>query len=428
MDKICIKGGIPLKGKIHISGAKNSALPLMAASLLTEESLILENLPHLADISTMANLLIQHGVSFHLDGNAERGGHSGEVIKLEAKNINNFEAPYDIVRKMRASVLVLGPLLTRHGRAKVSLPGGCAIGTRPIDIHLAALESMGANINLQDGYIIANVLGGLKGANIVFPKVSVGATENIMMAASLAKGTTIMDNAAMEPEIIDLAMCLNQMGALIHGAGTPRIIIEGVQSLKGTLFPVIPDRIETGTYMIAAAITNGDIELIGSKFETLSATIEKLEQAGVCITKTQNGIRVKRSGQDIRAVDVVTGPYPNFATDMQAQLMALMSVASGTSHIVESIFENRFMHVPELCRLGANINIDGNCAIIKGSKKLKAAQLMATDLRASVSLVLAALVAEGETIINRMYHIDRGYQRIEEKLSSCGAQITRLRA
>ena len=428
MDKLVITGGKPLKGEIRISGAKNAALPLMAACLLTEGELRLANVPHLSDISTMSNLLIQHGVDFELDGCLDEEEHEGEVILLKAKNITNFEAPYDIVRKMRASVLVLGSLLARFGKAKVSLPGGCAIGTRPIDLHLKALEQMGAIIELEEGYINAYVKGKLQGAEITFDKVSVGATENIVMAATLAEGTTILNNAAKEPEITDLVNCLIKMGAKIEGIGTDKLTIEGVKSLNGANHSVIFDRIEAGTYIIAAAITNGEIKLTHIKSEYMNSTLEKLENAGVSIEKCGEGeIIAKRKGKDIISVNADTQPYPGFATDMQAQLMALMTVANGTSIINELIFENRFMHVSELTRMGSDITVEGHTAVVKGVKQLKGAQVMATDLRASSSLVLAALAAEGETHIGRMYHIDRGYERIEEKLSALGAKIERMR-
>lgn len=427
MDKIRIIGGKPLKGTIRIGGAKNAALPLMAVSLLTSETVKLSNLPHLADISTMANLLIQHGVEFTLDGHTKSNEKMGDQIFLRAENITNFEAPYDIVRKMRASVLVLGPLLARYGKAKVSMPGGCAIGTRPIDLHLKALEKMGVKIELKDGYILAKVKGRLKGAEILFEKISVGATENILMAATLAEGTTILKNAAKEPEVADLANCLVKMGADIQGIGTGKLTIKGVKKLHGTEYSIIPDRIEAGTYAIAAAITNGNLNLKGISLDIMEATVEKLSEAGVKITAIDGGINVKRKSKKIKAVNAITSPYPGFATDMQAQFMALMTIADGTSKITEAIFENRFMHVQELCRMGANITVDGHTAMVTGMEELTGAEIMATDLRASVSLVLTALIAKGETIINRMYHIDRGYERIEEKLAACGANIIRLK-
>jgi UDP-N-acetylglucosamine 1-carboxyvinyltransferase len=424
MDKVRVTGGNPLVGVIDISGAKNAALPLMAASLLSAGPLKLFNMPHLVDIATMANLLVQHGVGFELDGVSKQGGSSGQVITLNAENITSFEAPYSIVRKMRASVLVLGPLLARFGQAKVSLPGGCAIGTRPIDLHLKALEQMGAVIELEEGYINAHVKGRLKGADIYFDKVSVGASENILMAATLADGQTIMRNAAKEPEVTDLANCLVAMGAKIEGIGTDTLVINGVKKLHGAEYSVISDRIEAGTYMIAAAITDGDIEIRGIDADIMRSTIAKLEEAGVSITETKDGMRVKRKNGGIHSVNVTTEPYPGFPTDMQAQFMALMCIADGTSIINETIFENRYMHVSELSRMGADIVVEGHTAIVKG-KPLKAAEIMATDLRASVSLVLAALVADGTTKIGRMYHIDRGYERIEEKLAVVGADIDR---
>jgi UDP-N-acetylglucosamine 1-carboxyvinyltransferase len=426
MDKIKITGGKALKGVIDISGSKNAALPLMAASLLTSETVKLHNLPHLVDMATMVNLLVQHGVDFELDGTSKNGGSAGEVVSLTAKKIKNFEAPYSIVKKMRASILVLGPLLARFGKARVSLPGGCAIGTRPIDLHLKAFEQMGAQIVLEEGYVSASVEGRLKGAQIHFDKVSVGATQNVLMAAALADGQTVMTNAAREPEITDLARCLVSMGADISGIETDTLVINGVKKLHGTEYTVICDRIEAGTYMVAAAITGGDIELTGIDMSIMTATVKKLEEAGVLIEELKNGnVRVRRNGKNIISVDAVTQPYPGFATDMQAQVMALMCVGNGTSKISETIFENRFMHVSELSRMAANIAIDGHLATVKGIKKLKGAPVMATDLRASVSLVLAALAAKGETVISRVYHIDRGYERLEEKLAGVGAIIER---
>jgi UDP-N-acetylglucosamine 1-carboxyvinyltransferase len=395
--------------------------------LLTDEVVRLSNLPHLTDISTMANLLVQHGVDFRLDGCDDNGGHFGEVITLQAEEITHFEAPYDIVRKMRASVLVLGPLLARYGKAKVSLPGGCAIGTRPIDLHLKALQAMGADITLEDGYISASVNGKLQGATIDFSHVSVGATENIVMAASIAEGTTVINNAAREPEVTDLVHCLISMGAKIEGVGTSTLTIEGVERLSGTDYSVIADRIEAGTYMIAAAITNGHLILQDVSLDLMVSTVEALEQAGVAVEEKSDGIHVYRRDGVLHPITVDTAPYPGFPTDMQAQFIALVSLAEGTSTVTENIFENRFMHVPELARMGADITVKDHQAIIHGSPSLKGAELMATDLRASVSLVVAALAAEGETIINRMYHIDRGYERVEEKLLGVGAQIERLR-
>ncbi|PIR38048.1 MAG: UDP-N-acetylglucosamine 1-carboxyvinyltransferase [Alphaproteobacteria bacterium CG11_big_fil_rev_8_21_14_0_20_39_49] len=426
MDKIKINGGIPLKGEVKIGGAKNAALPLMAAAMLTEGRLKLNNLPHIADISTMANLLVQHGVDMELDG--MEGNAGGGIISLCAENIKSFEAPYDIVRKMRASVLVLGPLLARFGDAKVSLPGGCAIGTRPIDLHLQAFEKMGAKIELEEGYIKASVKGKLRGAEIHFEKVSVGATENIMMAACLADGETTIINAAQEPEVVDLARCLVKMGAKITGIGTGTLKIEGLEKLNGAEHSVISDRIEAGSYMIAAAITNGDIKLYGVDLSIMESTIERLTAAGVLIEElSDNSVRATRKQGTLKSVDAITLPYPGFPTDMQAQFMALMCLAEGNSIINETIFENRFMHVSELTRMGADISIEGHKALVKGVAELQGAELMATDLRASVSLVLAALAAKGQTVINRVYHIDRGYERIEEKLMMLGADIERIK-
>jgi UDP-N-acetylglucosamine 1-carboxyvinyltransferase len=428
MDKIRIVGGTPLRGTIAIGGAKNAALTLMPACLLTDETLSLSNLPHLVDITTMANLLSQHGVSMSLNGDAPNGGHTGRVLELSAANITNTTAPYDLVRKMRASVLVLGPLLARCGQAKVSLPGGCAIGTRPVDLHLRALEAMGARIDVQGGYILADVPGGrLKGGTVIFPQVTVGGTENILMAASLADGETIITNAAREPEVCDLADCLVAMGAKITGIGTPTIRIQGVERLHGCTYSVLPDRIETGTYMVAAAITRGEIELIGARRDLMTAVDKVMTEAGVLIEDTPRGFKVKADHRKIVGVDIMTEPYPGFPTDMQAQLMALLATADGASMITETIFENRFMHVPELARMGARVNVHGSSAIVRGVPKLSGAPVMATDLRASVSLVLAGLAAEGETLVNRVYHLDRGYERVEEKLAACGAIIERIK-
>jgi UDP-N-acetylglucosamine 1-carboxyvinyltransferase len=426
MDKIRIRGGTPIQGEIPISGAKNAALKLMVASLLTDETLVLSNLPHLADITTLANLLVQHGVEIHMDGAAENG-HTGRVLELSARRITSTRAPYDLVRKMRASVLVLGPLLAREGRAEVSLPGGCAIGTRPVDLHLRGLELLGAEIELTDGYIRGAAPRGLAGAEVVFPKVSVGATEHLLMAATLAKGETRLVNAAREPEICDLAACLTAMGARIAGAGTDTIVVQGVERLGGARHEVMPDRIETGTYAMAAAITGGEVELVGARAEDLRAVIEVLAGAGVAITESNRGIGVRRANGGLVGVDVMTEPFPGFPTDLQAQMMALMSISQGAAMITETIFENRFMHVPELCRMGANITVHGTSALVRGRDHLTGAQVMATDLRASVSLVLAALAAEGETVVNRVYHLDRGYERVEEKLAACGADIERIK-
>jgi len=426
MDRMRIRGGKPLKGKIHISGAKNAALPLLAACLLTDEKLSLSNVPHLADIATMANLLGQHGVSLSLNGVHPKQGFTGRTIDLTAAKITNITAPYDLVRKMRASIVVLGPLLARCGEAKVSLPGGCAIGTRPVDLHINALQQLGAEVTLDNGYIHARAPKGLRGGEIVFPMVTVTGTENAMMAASLAKGETVIVNAAREPEIGDLAQCLTSMGAEIEGVGTDKLRIQGKDRLHGTQHRVIPDRIEAGTFAMAAAITNGDMELIGARMEHLHTVARLLGEAGILVEETDMGLRVRRSGEGIIGVDMMTEPYPGFPTDLQAQLMALMCIANGASMITETIFENRFMHVPELQRMGANITVHNASAMIRGVKKLTGAPVMATDLRASVSLALAGLAAEGETILNRVYHLDRGYERLEDKLSACGADIERI--
>lgn len=415
MDKIRIIGGKPLKGTIPISGAKNAALPLMAASLLTEQPLTLQGVPDLADIRTMQKLLEQHGVEF----NAQSG-----AMRMQGAHITSLVAPYELVRTMRASVLVLGPLLARFGEAKVSLPGGCAIGTRPIDLHLKALEHMGAEITLEEGYVHAK--GTLKGAEIHFDKVSVGATENLLMAASLASGTTRIHNAAREPEVTDLAHCLAGMGAKIEGIGTDTLTIQGVTSLRAHTHRVIPDRIETGTYMVAAAITRGDILLKGGRADLLTSLSEKLEEVGVHVQETPEGLRVTANGRTLQAADLTTQVYPGFPTDMQAQMMSLLCLAEGASMISETIFENRFMHVPELARMGADIHVNGHTALVRGVSLLTGASVMATDLRASVSLVLAGLAAQGETVIHRVYHLDRGYEHLEEKLGSCGATIERI--
>jgi UDP-N-acetylglucosamine 1-carboxyvinyltransferase len=427
MDKIVIRGGNKLYGKIYIAGAKNAALPIMAACLLTEDTLVLSDIPHLADIVTMANLLIQHGVNFNIDGASLTSNKYGKSILLNAANIHNKTAPYEIVRKMRASVWVLGPLLARFGEAYVSLPGGCAIGTRPIDLHLSALASMGAEIHLEDGYIHAKVDGRLRGAEIHFEKISVGATANLLMAATLAEGRTILHNTAREPEICDLINCLQAMGAEIQGINTGTLIIDGKDKLHGAHHKIIPDRIEAGSYAIAVAMAGGDVELLNISNDIFDNVIEKLTQTGLDITNTEHGIRVRSDGTSIKSVDMTTLPYPGFPTDLQAQFMALMSISDGASLISETLFENRFMHAPEMARMGANITIKGNTALVRGTPKLKGAQVMATDLRASVSLVLAALAAEGETTISRVYHIDRGYERIEEKLAALGADICRVK-
>jgi UDP-N-acetylglucosamine 1-carboxyvinyltransferase len=415
MDRILITGGHPLSGTIAISGAKNAALPLMTCGLLTEDFLHLTNVAKLADLQTMAELLAQHGITVLKDG---------RTLTLGGR-ITNTEAPYDIVRKMRASILVLGPLLARCREGRVSLPGGCAIGTRPVDLHLKGFEAMGATIKLDAGYIDATAPGGLQGANIMFPFVSVGATENLLMAASLANGVTTLKNAAREPEITDLANCLVAMGAKIDGIGTDTLTIEGVAALHGATHAILPDRIETGTYACAAAITGGHVFLENARIGDLGAVVTSLTEAGVEITPAPNGFWVKRKN-GLHGIDVTTEPFPGFPTDMQAQFMALMCVADGASMVTETIFENRFMHVPELNRMGARINAVGASAIIRGVPHLSGAQVMATDLRASVSLVLAGLAAEGETIINRVYHLDRGYETVEQKLADCGAKIQRI--
>ena len=419
MDRLAILGNGPLKGRIPISGAKNSALKLMAAALLCEQPLVLTGMPNLADTRFMARLLQSLGVTVEWP--------TGEALcRMHAETITSTIAPYDLVRKMRATFNVLGPLLARVGHATVSLPGGCAIGARPVDLHLKAFEAMGADIVIEEGYVKAAALRGLKGAHIVFPFVSVGATEHAMLAAVLAHGETILENAACEPEIADLANCLNTVGAKVSGAGTPTIRIEGVAKLGGGRYDVIADRIEAGTYAIAAAAAGGDVFLDGARGEDLGALIDCLRRAGVTVDIAEKGIRIRRDGQALQAVDVDTRPYPGFPTDLQAQFMALMTIANGTSTIRENIFENRFMHAPELNRLGADITVRGSEAIVRGVPKLHGAQVMATDLRASVSLVIAALVAEGETMVNRVYHLDRGFERLEEKLGRCGANIRRL--
>ncbi len=419
MDSILVKGNGPLNGQIPIAGAKNACLTLMPATLLTDAPLTLTNAPRLSDIKTMNTLLASLGSEVAML-------QDGQVLVLGTKTISNHVADYDIVRKMRASILVLGPMLAREGQAVVSLPGGCAIGARPVDLHLRGLEALGAKLDLRDGYVHATANGGLKGAIFEFPFVSVGATENILMAATLAKGTTVLKNAAREPEIVDLAKCLRAMGAQIEGEGTSTITIQGMDSLHGATHSIVPDRIELGTYMLAPAIAGGDVELLGGRISLLGAFCEKLHEAGIDVTETKNGLRVCRKNERIKAVDVRTEPYPGFPTDLQAQMMALLCTAEGTSVLEETIFENRFMHAPELLRMGANIEVHGGHATVTGVEKLKGAPVMATDLRASVSLILAGLAAEGETVVSRVYHLDRGYERVEEKLSACGALIERI--
>ncbi|HSG36809.1 MAG TPA: UDP-N-acetylglucosamine 1-carboxyvinyltransferase [Paracoccaceae bacterium] len=420
MDSIIVRGGTPLHGQIHIAGAKNAALTLMPATLLTEEPLTLTNVPRLSDIRTMSQLLQSLGTEV-----ASMQG--GQVITLSSYNLASTTADYEIVRKMRASNLVLGPLLAREGHATVSLPGGCAIGARPMDIHITGLEALGAEIELRDGYLHAKTKGGLKGAVVELRFASVGATENIVMAATLAKGTTVLKNAAREPEIVDLVKCLRAMGAQIEGEGTSTITIQGVDRLHGATHQVVTDRIELGTYMIAPVIAGGEVELIGGRTDLLQSFCEKLDEAGVSITETPAGLKVARKNGRIRAVNVKTEVFPGFPTDLQAQMMALMCTAAGESHLEETIFENRFMHAPELMRMGAQIDVHGGVATVKGVERLRGAPVMATDLRASVSLILAGLAAEGETRVARVYHLDRGYEHVEEKLSAVGASIERMK-
>ncbi|MGO8922783.1 MAG: UDP-N-acetylglucosamine 1-carboxyvinyltransferase [Xanthobacteraceae bacterium] len=429
MDRIRILGGRSLNGTIPISGAKNATLPLMIASLLTDQTLILENVPRLADVALLERILGNHGVDIMVSG--KRSGQTadhGQTLHISASRIVDTTAPYELVSKMRASFWVLAPLVARMGEARVSMPGGCAIGTRPVDLLIMAVAQLGAAIEIESGYVVARAPHGLRGAEIVFPKVTVGGTHTAMMAASLAQGTTVIENAAREPEIIDVADCLNKMGARISGAGTKQIVIEGVAKLNGARHAVLPDRIETGTYAMATAMAGGDVLLQSARPELLQAALDVLTRSGVTVTPTNQGIRIARNGaaNGLAPVDVTTAPFPEFPTDLQAQLMALMTRANGTSHITETIFENRFMHVGELTRLGARIHLDGERATIEGVAALKGAPVMATDLRASVSLVIAALAAEGETIVNRVYHLDRGFERLEEKLGRCGAAIERL--
>jgi UDP-N-acetylglucosamine 1-carboxyvinyltransferase len=427
MDRIRITGGNKLNGTIAISGAKNAALPLMIAALLTDDTLVLENVPRLADVAQLQRIIGNHGVDIMTSGKRSGdGAYQGQTLHISAKTIIDTTAPYELVSKMRASFWVIAPLLARMGEAKVSLPGGCAIGTRPVDLLIMALEKLGAAIEIDGGYVICKAPRGLKGAEIDFPKVTVSGTHVAVMAASLAKGTTVITNAACEPEVGDVADCLNKMGAKISGAGTPRIVIEGVGRLNGARHAVLPDRIETGTYAMAVAMTGGDVQLSGARPELLQSALDVLVQAGTQITPNNDGIRVSRNGAGIGPVSVTTAPFPGFPTDLQAQLMALMTRARGKSQITETIFENRFMHVQELARFGARIQLDGETATIQGTDALRGAPVMATDLRASVSLVIAGLAAEGETIVNRVYHLDRGFERLEEKLSACGAAIERL--
>ncbi|WP_293856964.1 UDP-N-acetylglucosamine 1-carboxyvinyltransferase [uncultured Alsobacter sp.] len=427
MDRIRIVGGQQLTGSIPISGAKNAALPLMIASLLTSDTVILENVPRLSDVRQLMRILGNHGVDASIDG--KRVGQTettGDTIRLNAASVVDTTAPYELVSRMRASFWVIAPLVARMGEARVSLPGGCAIGTRPVDLLLMALERLGAVIDIDGGYAVARAPGGLKGGEIVFPKVTVGGTHTALMAAVLARGTSVIENAAREPEVVDLADCLVKMGARISGAGTSRIVVEGVASLGGTRHRVLPDRIETGTYAMAVAMTGGDVHLEGTRPDLLQAALDVLVQTGAEISTTNDGIRVKRNGHGIDPVDITTEPFPGFPTDLQAQFMALMTKAKGTSRIRETIFENRFMHVQELARFGARIRLDGDLAVVEGVRTLKGAPVMATDLRASVSLVIAALAAEGESTIHRVYHLDRGFEALEKKLGACGAVVERI--
>lgn len=420
VDKIRIQGGVPLTGRLPISGAKNAALPILAAALLSDEPLHLENVPDLADIASMQRLLQLLGASVTFQpGDARK-------LSLHVQEMLSTEAPYDLVRKMRASVLVLGPMLARTGQARVSLPGGCAIGTRPVDLHIKGLEELGARITLESGYINARSDGRLKGARIRLPIPSVGATENLLMAATLAQGETVIANAAREPEIVDLATCLLAMGAQIEGIGSDTLLIQGVERLHGARHTVMADRIEAGTYVVAAAITGGDLVLEGASPELFGTAGETLAAAGIDLAPVEGGMRVRAVAEGLRGTDVMTQPFPGFPTDLQAQFMTLMCVADGAAMITETIFENRFMHVPELARMGARITVHGGSALVRGVPGLMGAPVMATDLRASVSLVLAGLAAGGETIVNRIYHLDRGYEHIEAKLAACGAKIERI--
>jgi UDP-N-acetylglucosamine 1-carboxyvinyltransferase len=427
MDRIRIVGGHKLEGTIPISGAKNAALPLMIASLLTPDRLTLKNVPNLADVALLARILRNHGVDHSIEGKRQLpAGHLGETFHLTARDIVDTTAPYEMVSRMRASFWVLGPLLARMHQAKVSLPGGCAIGTRPVDLHLEGLRALGASIDIDAGYVVARAPGGLRGGRIVFPKVSVGATHNVLMAAALARGETVIENAAREPEIGDVASCLVKMGARIEGIGSSTLRIQGRDRLEGAVHTVLPDRIETGTFAFAVAATGGDVVLEGTRIDLLDTALQALSRSGAEVSSTDGGIRVRRNGKGLAPLTIETQPFPGFPTDLQAQMMALMTQAHGTSVIRETIFENRFMHVQELVRLGADIRLQGDTAIIQGDRRLKGAPVMATDLRASVSLAIGGLVADGETVINRVYHLDRGFERLEEKLSRCGAEIERL--
>ena len=427
MERIRIVGGRQLSGSIPISGAKNAALPLMIASLLTPGTLTLDNVPRLADVEQLIRILGNHGVDYSVNGRREAQDSAyARTINFTAASIVDTTAPYELVSKMRASFWVIGPLVARMREARVSLPGGCAIGTRPVDLFIDGLQALGADIDVDGGYVVAKAKRGLVGNRFVFPKVSVGATHVLMMAASLAKGETVLENAAREPEIVNLADCLNAMGARISGAGTQTIHIDGVDELHGARITVIPDRIETGTYAMAVAMTGGDVVLEGARPDLLQNALDVVARTGAEIIPVNSGIRVRRNGSGVEPVDITTEPFPGFPTDLQAQFMGLMTMAKGRSHITETIFENRFMHVQELARLGAHITLAGQTAIVDGVARLKGATVMATDLRASVSLVIAGLAAEGETTVNRVYHLDRGFERLEEKLSGCGAEISRI--
>lgn len=427
MDRIKIVGGERLIGTIPISGAKNAALPLMIASLLTSDRVTLKNVPNLADVNLLARILRNHGVDLAVDG--KRAGpavHLGETFHLSARDIVDTVAPYEMVNRMRASFWVLGPLIARCGQAKVSLPGGCAIGTRPVDMHLMGLKALGAEIDIESGYVLAKAAGGLRGGRVTFPKVSVGATHNVLLASALARGETVIENAAREPEVGDVAECLVKMGVKIEGIGTSTLHIQGADRLEGAVHTVLPDRIETGTFAMAVAATGGDVMLEGARPDLLRTALDALASTGVEVQETNHGVRVVRNGAGIEPISIETQPFPGFPTDLQAQLMALMATAKGTSVIRETIFENRFMHVQELARFGADIQLHGDTATVTGVQGLTGAQVMATDLRASVSLVIAALMAEGETVINRVYHLDRGFEQLEQKLSRCGANIERI--
>jgi len=427
MDRIRISGGRRLNGSIPISGAKNATLPLMIASLLTEDTLVLDNVPRLADVNLLQRILGNHGVDVMVGGKRlGETAYEGQTLHISAARIVDLTAPYELVSRMRASFWVIAPLVARMGEARVSMPGGCAIGTRPVDLLIMALQRLGAKIEIDGGYVVASARDGLKGAEIDFPKVTVSGTHTAVMAASLARGTTVIRNAAREPEIKDVADCLNKMGARINGAGTEQIVVEGVTRLGGARHRVVPDRIETGTYAMAVAMTGGDVMLENARAELLQAALDVLAKAGLEYNETNRGLRVARNGGPLASVDVSTAPFPGFPTDLQAQFMALMSRADGTSRITETIFENRFMHVQELARLGARIHLEGETATVEGVERLKGAPVMATDLRASVSLVIAALAAEGETMVNRVYHLDRGFERLEDKLAACGAAIERI--